>query len=193
MNNFPRAPLIYRHLINGRIINREVIQNDSYSTNPLFTEIMDNLEAYKQQYEMNGYKMVHTGDYVYLSENKASEDLKTDVGMHVQVLLLLIGKYLNRRNLSLTKITEISAGLTLKEISDVGKMDETKELFEKLKLKVSFAKAFDNILVKRGIFQVKTSTQCFVLSKIGVRFFDELSPLYASNTTTNQTNGNLEI
>lgn len=181
MADIALAPKIYNHLMNGRIINREVIDNDNYVMNPMFVQIMDNLAEYEKQYEMCGFNMIKTGDYVYLCEKKASEDLKTDVGMHVQILLLLIGKYLNRKNLSLSKITTLSAGISLAEVEDVGKMEEAIELLDKARVKMNFADAFTKILVRRSIFLEKTTSKSYVLSSIGVKFFEELAPLYARN------------
>lgn len=181
MVNLDLASKIYNQLMNGRIINREFIDNDNFHLNPLFSEVMDNLAEYEKQYEMCGFKMVKTGEYIYLCENKATEDLKTDVGMHVQILLLLIGKYLNRKNLSLSKITTLSAGISLSEVEEVGKMEEAVELLEKARMTMNFEDAFQKILVRRNIFLVKTTSKRYVLSSIGVNFFEELTPLYSKD------------
>lgn len=171
MANIALASKIYNQLMNGCVINREIIDNDTYIINPMFFEIMDNLVEYEKLYEMCGFNMVKTGDYVYLCEKKATEDLKTDVGMHIQILLLLIGKYLNRRNLSLSKITTLSAGISLTEVEEVEKMEETIELFDKARITMNFKIAFLKILVKRNIFIEKTTSKTYVLSAIGVKFF----------------------
>jgi len=92
MLNMQLSVKIYDVLMNGRILNRQIIENDTWIANPLFIEIMDNLDDYRKQYEMSGYNFIASGDYVYIAEN-SSDDLKTDISMRAQVLLMLIGKF----------------------------------------------------------------------------------------------------
>lgn len=101
MVNLQTSEQIFSTLMNGRIINREKIDNDVLVPEPLFMEIMDNLQAYQKQYEMSGYTFIHSGEYVYIIEDEKG---KTDIAMKAQILLLLIGKYLNNNNFSLQKI-----------------------------------------------------------------------------------------
>ena len=70
MVSLQKSEQIFNTLMNGRIINREIIDNDVLVANPLFNEIMDNLEVYKKQYEMSGFKFLHSGDYVYITEDE---------------------------------------------------------------------------------------------------------------------------
>ena len=161
MVSLQKSEQIFNTLMNGRIINREIIDNDVLVANPLFNEIMDNLEVYKKQYEMSGFKFLHSGDYVYITEDEKN---KTDIAMKAQILLLLIGKYLNNNNYSLQKIKHLNVGLTRSDILGVQAMPETIE--------------FKNILVERHILLEKTSSESFILSAIGEKFFDELHPLY---------------
>ncbi|MDN3442673.1 hypothetical protein QL898_13680 [Psychrobacter sp. APC 3279] len=44
---------IYDHLMNGRIINkRRLGSHGDFESNPMFEEIIKNLELYKNQYDM---------------------------------------------------------------------------------------------------------------------------------------------
>ena len=175
MVSLQKSEQIFNTLMNGRIINREIIDNDVLVANPLFNEIMDNLEVYKKQYEMIGFKFLHSGDYVYITEDEKN---KTDIAMKAQILLLLIGKYLNNNNYSLQKIKHLNVGLTRSDILGVQAMPETIELLNRAGMGDDVFVQIKNILVERHILLEKTSSESFILSAIGEKFFDELHPLY---------------
>lgn len=179
MANLKSSVQIFNQLMNGKVINRDKIDNDAYKANPLFTEIMDNLKEYEHQYEMCGFNFINTEKYVYITDQQQSEDLKTDIGMKAQILLLMIGKYLNSKNLSISRITTLSAGITHVELEDIQSMEETVELLERAGLKENFKDNVKNILVDRNILLEKTTSQSYVLSAIGEAFFEELKPLYS--------------
>lgn len=178
MANTRLSASIFSELMNGRVINKEVIDNDSFKLNPLFTEVMDNLVEYQKHYEMCGYHFVDTADYIYIMDRNQKDELKTDIAMKAQVLLLLIGKYLNNNNYSTHKISSLSAGLTMADISAIQSMPDTEELLERTDMKSELFANIKNILVDRYILLEKTSTQSYVLSAIGRQFFEELKPLY---------------
>jgi site-specific DNA-adenine methylase len=175
MVSLQKSEQIFNTLMNGRIINREIIDNDVLVANPLFNEIMDNLEVYKKQYEMSGFNFLHSGDYVYITEDEKN---KTDIAMKAQILLLLIGKYLNNNNYSLQKIKHLNVGLTRSDILGVQAMPETIELLNRAGMGDDVFVQIKNILVERHILLEKTSSESFILSAIGEKFFDELQPLY---------------
>lgn len=175
MLNLQRSEQIFNTLMNGRVINREIIDNDVLVPNPLFNEIMDHLEDYQKQYEMSGFQFVHSGDYVYITEDEKS---KTEIAMKAQILLLLIGKYLNNNNFSLQKIKHLNVGLTRSDITGIQNMPETIELLNRAGMGDDVFSQIKNILVERHILLEKTTSDAFILSAIGEKFFDELQPLY---------------
>jgi hypothetical protein len=183
MLNMQLSVKIYDVLMNGRILNRQIIENDTWIANPLFIEIMDNLDDYRKQYEMSGYNFIASGDYVYIAEN-SSDDLKTDISMRAQVLLMLIGKFLNNNNFSLQKLNNLNAGLTFADIENIQKMEETSELLIRMGLKENdLLSSIKNILVERHILLEKINTQAYILSAIGQKFFDDLKNLYSIDTS----------
>ncbi|WP_168407136.1 condensin complex protein MksE [Acinetobacter indicus] len=175
MVNLQNSEKIFNTLMNGRIINREMIQNDTLVSDPLFNEIMENLADYKKQYEMCGFKFIHSGDYVYITEDEKG---KTDIAMKAQILLLLIGKYLNNNNFSLQKIKHLNVGLTPSDILGIQNMQETAELLNRAGMGEDVYVQIKNILVERNILLEKTSSETYILSAIGERFFNELLPIY---------------
>lgn len=186
MANLSYSIKIYNQLMNGKVINREIIDNDSYQTNFLFTELMDNLEEYKKQYVMCGFDFIANGDYVYIAENQQYEDLKTDMGMKVQILLLIIGKFLNSKQIGLSRIMTLSAGLTLADLEEIQELPDTIELLDKAGFKGSFKDNVKSTLVDRHILLEKTSSKSYVLSAIGRVFFEELKSLYALPAPTEE-------
>ncbi|QIO05868.1 condensin complex protein MksE [Acinetobacter shaoyimingii] len=183
MVNLQTSEQIFNTLMNGRIINREKIDNDVLVPEPLFTEIMDNLEAYQKQYEMSGFKFIHSGDYVYITEDEKN---KTDIAMKAQILLLLISKYLNNNNFSLQKIKHLNVGLSRSDILGIRNMQETAELLTRAGMGDDVYVQIKNILVERNILLEKTSSESYILSAIGEKFFDELQPLYLDTTETSE-------
>ena len=174
---------IYDVLMNGRIINRQILENDHWVNNPLFSEIMDNLDAYRQQYQMSGFCLYSSGDYVYIAEN-ASDDLKTDVSMRAQVLLMLIGKYLNNQNLSLKKLSNLNTGLSLADIAGIQAMPESAELLMRAGMREDdLLSSIKSILVERNILLEKSSSQSYILSAIGEKFYEDLKPLYSQDAS----------
>lgn len=50
---------IYDHLMNGRIINkRHLGSHGDFEANPMFEEVIKNLEVYRNQYEMCGFSLI---------------------------------------------------------------------------------------------------------------------------------------
>lgn len=172
------AAKIYSHLINGKVLVREIIQNDNLINNYLFSEVMDNLKAYEDQYAMCGFNFINTGDYVYISDKQPPNDRKTDVGRKAQILLLMVGKYLNSRNLSLTKFSTLSAGITQEELEEIQSIGDNADILVRAGMGNGFLSSFKSNLVERNIVLEKTSSKTYVLSAIGKQFFEELKDLY---------------
>ncbi len=170
--------------MNGKIINERNLENNAeqFESNPLYTEIIDNLSEYKQQYEMCGYKLIVNAEKGYLhirDQGRASESLKTDVTLRASVFLLMIGKYLNEYNYHIGKLTDASGGLTDSDFDKIMKMSDTQELLEKLSVNSDFRQAIQPVLVERNILLKKGDTPVkYILSDAGKAFFDEVTADY---------------
>ncbi|MBT4836710.1 MAG: hypothetical protein HON94_05130 [Methylococcales bacterium] len=171
---------IFSQLMNGKIINKTILNNSSqFVENPLFNEVMDNLKDYRSQYAMNGVELVEEAEYLFIRDrNSSSEELKTDVMMKACLLLLLLGKYLTENNYRLSKLTDSSGGITIADIEAINEMPDTQEILEKGKMKNDLASAIKSILVERHIMLEKPSSQSYILSDSGRTFFDEIVKSY---------------
>jgi len=170
---------IYNHLINGKIINRERIENDTFVPNELYSEIMQHEEAYREQYDMCGYNMHIANGYIYLLEKTEKKDLKTDVIMRCYVLLLIIAKHMNDINKSHNQLMSLNGGISKAEIDLLNENSDVKELLKKCDFN-SKDDLFTNIksqLIDRHILLEKTGSHRYVLSQAGKFFFDEISKI----------------
>lgn len=180
MYNAVLSKKIFDQLMNGRIVNKTIIGNsDAFVENPLFTEIIDNLADYRQQYKMAGYDFVENAQYFYIRDRASDKnELKTDITMKACVLLLLMGKYLTENNYRISKLTDPNGGLLEADFEAIQDMPDTAEILEKSGMKRSFSQSVDITLVERNIMLQKTSSNAFILSDSGRAFFDEIIDSY---------------
>lgn len=171
---------IYQMLMAGKMINSRILNNSGqWVSNPLFEEIMNNLQAYTTQYEMSGQELVNNKSFVFLRKSGMPiEDLKTDVTMKAALLLLMLGKYINEQNYRFSKLTEPSGGITQADIRALQELDDVQELIEKAKLKSDLFAEFKNILINRNILLELPGSERFILSDSGRAFFDDVVRIY---------------
>jgi hypothetical protein len=167
---------IFKTLTNGKLINRYVLQNNGSETeNPLYSELLSNIETYRQQYQMCGYELVEREDFVFLRDGDVSYDeLPADNAMRISILLLIIGKFINDRGYVLGKLVDANGGLSEDDLAAIDELETTAELLEKGNFKSNFATAFTNYLVNRNIVLRKPSDGRYLLSAGGRAFFEEL-------------------
>lgn len=172
-----KSKQIFDTLMNGRIINKHILNNSSEKVdNSLFSEIMDNLDAYQNWYEACGYELITKPTFAYL--NDAVQDPKTELTMKAYCLLLIIGKYLTMNNYTLSKITDSKSGLTLEDFQKMADIPNVSDILEKAKIAYKkdedMFSAVKSILVDRQIMLEKASSKKFVLSDSGKAFYEEL-------------------
>ncbi|WP_026970843.1 condensin complex protein MksE [Aliagarivorans marinus] len=174
------SALIFNELMNGKVINRTMLNNSGeFSENPLFTEVMENLKDYRTQYEMNGCEFVDESEFIFIRDRTSNrDDLKTEITMKACLLLLILGKYINENNYRLSKLTEPSGGITRADIEEMQEEEDTVELIEKAKLKNDLHSEIKNVLVNRNIMLEKPSEESYILSDAGRAFFNEVIANY---------------
>lgn len=167
---------IYQQLMNGKVINKYILANDAtMQENDLFTEILREEDAYKQQYLMSGYLLDIREDFVLIRElERQNDSLKTDATLKIYILLLLIAKYINDNNYRLDKLTSPDKGLHVADIESISVMTYTKEILEKADLKKDLLSHIKSSLVDRGILLEKASSTSYILSNAGLAFFREV-------------------
>lgn len=173
---------IFRQLMNGRIINKSVLSNSGeFIENKLFTEIMQNIDDYRNQYRMSGYDFVENPEFIYIREQATrKEELKTDITIKACVLLLLLGKYLTEHNFRISKLTDPTGGVTESDFEIIQQMPDTEEILEKAGMKRDIQSSIKSVLVDRHILLQKPSSCSYILSEAGKAFFDEIVESYQS-------------
>lgn len=193
MINRAKSREIYQYLRNGKILNQEMISNSGeLVNNPIFSEIMGNLEDYRKLYLDIGYRLVDTPSYLYLIDDR-HQDPKTDVVMRIYLLLVIIGKYLVIQGYSLNKIYHETAGLTVDDFHNMANVPHIIEILEKSKMGQhpnEISGLIKSNLIDRGILWEKPSTNTYILTNAGRAFFDELqnnSDLYLNTSEADGT------
>lgn len=181
-----KSKQIFDTLMNGRIINKHLLNNSSETIdNPLFSEIMDNLDAYQNWYDACGYELITKPTFVYL--NDAVQDPKTELTMKAYCLLLIIGKYLTMNNFTLSKITDPKSGLTIEDFQKMADIPNVADILGKTKIAYKkdedMFSAVKSILVDRHIMLEKASSKKFVLSDAGKAFYEELMAKFDDGDT----------
>lgn len=181
MHNVELSVEIYQFLSSGKVINSRILNNSGeFIPNLLFEEVMNNLDAYRTQYEMSGQELVVRKSFIFLRKGGDSiEDLKTDITMKAALLLLMLGKYINERNYRFSKLTEQSGGITRDDIQNIQEMEDVQELIEKAKLKDDLFTEYKNVLINRFLLLEMPGSERFILSDAGKAFFDEVVQSFA--------------
>lgn len=171
---------IFNQLMNGKVINKnELNNNGEFKENPLFAEIVGNLNDYENQYTMSGYEFVQHPSFIYIRERTSQrEELKIDITMKVCVLLLLIGKYITEQNYRSTKLTDKTGGLSVVDFEGIEDMPDTQEILQKSGMKSGLQAAIKSTLIDRNILLQKPSSQTYILSDAGKAFFEEIIESY---------------
>jgi hypothetical protein len=171
---------IFDEFMNGKVINKHRLNNAGQDEqNPYFTELMENLDDYKMQYDMSGLELVVKPSYALVREVKdKSIDLKTDISMKCAILLMILGKFVINANYRMSKLTEASGGITVDELALLENDDDVIELLEKGRMKGTLSSEVKNTLVGRKLLLEIPGAQKYILSDAGRAFFDEVVQNY---------------
>ena len=169
--NFSLSSKLYKQLINGRVINRyRYGLSGEQEENPLFTELFTHFNEYKLQYLMSGMELVAKPDFYYVRD-KDGEMPYTDAVKRVQVLLLIISRYITQRG-TFEKLTNPHAGISEEDIELIAANEDFQEILNAVDMP-DFAQAMQTNLLERGIMESPRQGR-YVLSAAGRHFFEEL-------------------
>lgn len=180
---------IFDEFMNGKVINKHRLNNAGQEEqDPYFTELMENLDDYKMQYDMSGLELVIKPSYALVREVKdKSIDLKTDISMKCAILLMILGKFVINGNYRMSKLTGASGGITADELAILENDDDVIELLEKGRMKGSLSSEVKNTLVGRKLLLEIPGAQKYILSNAGRAFFDEVVQNYVDGETSSGT------
>lgn len=164
---------IFSKLMNGKVINKwELNEAGERSSNALFSEIMQNISCYENQYSMSGHELVSGKDY-FFARSSEDEIMKLDITKKAVVLLLILGHY-NSKKFSHDKLSNERGGISEEEIKEIEEDEIVEELLEKGEMsKNGLLHGIKTILVDRSIMWRKPNGK-FILSDAGNAFYDDL-------------------
>ena len=165
---------IYRELINGNIINKQVLEGSLLVPNPLFDELSSehNRTQYEHLYECIGYELKQLGDSFFLNE-KNKDDVLSEVAMKLQTLLVILCRGVSDRHLYTGILTDVRGGLSKEQINEMGDEEENQQILSAVGLKKKLIAEVDNIMVTRHL-AFWNGQNHLVLSNGGKAFLDHL-------------------
>ncbi len=146
------SQLIYKELINGSVINKEVRSGDHLVPHPLFNELAaeGNRERYCQLYRNIGYDLKQLGDCFFINE-MGKDEVLSDVAMRIQVLLVVICRGITQIPLLTSVITDFHGGLSKAHIESIGEEDEYLQILKAVGFKGGLSKEVENVLINRKL------------------------------------------
>ncbi|WP_339782349.1 hypothetical protein [uncultured Marinobacter sp.] len=172
-----QSAAIFREFQNGRIIVREVYDNNRSElvANPLYNLIFSHLSHFRTLYEHLGSELVFndSGAFFYLKENSDDESEEHDENaFRVQVVLLLIGRYFARSGRDLDYLGRPDAGLKEEDVASMDRDDEYRDILRAARFEKGLLEALE-YLDKRNL-AFRCGTQRYFLSTAGMHFLHEL-------------------
>ncbi|CAM3637983.1 condensin complex protein MksE [Parendozoicomonas haliclonae] len=165
---------IYRQLINGNVINKQMLDGSLLVPNPLFDELAsdENREHYDHLYSYIGYELKQLGDSFFLNEI-GKDDVLSEVAMKVQTLLVVLTRGVADRHLYTGILTDLRGGLTRQQIDEMGDQEENQQILAAVGFKGRLIVEVQNVLVTRQL-AFWNGQDHLVLSDGGKGFLDHL-------------------
>ncbi|MFT6904196.1 MAG: hypothetical protein ACJAS1_000846 [Oleiphilaceae bacterium] len=163
---------IYSDLINGKLINKFVYQDGLLEANPLYDEIINDLDKYTGHYEMIGFELIACGEYFYIKTADSSK-YKDTPALKIQALLLIISQFCKTTGIKIEAIKSHQAGLNREKIKSIAEIVEVQDILKACDMKKDLALEVDNNLVTRG-FAFWNQNGGLVLTNGGVIIFDKM-------------------
>lgn len=168
------SQIIYRELINGSVINKDIRRGEHLVPNPLFDEIANesNRESYEKLYQNIGYELKQLGDCFFINEF-GKEEVLSDAAMKIQSLLVITTRGITQIPLLTSVITDFSAGLSKDHIEKMNENEEFTQLLRAVGLKNPLLKEIENVLITRKIAYWNHIDR-LVLSNGGIALLDHM-------------------
>lgn len=172
---------IYREFLAGRVIVREVWNNhrSELEANPLYNVLYNHLYHFRTLYEHLGSELVfnETGSFFFLKESSDDESEEHDENaFRVQVVLLLIGRYVARSGRDLDYLARPDAGLNEKDTTAMAADEEYQDILRAARFEKGLPEALDYLDKRNLLF--RSGAERFFLSSAGMYFLQELVRAY---------------
>lgn len=170
--NPKHSKAIYKVLNNGSVVNKYHVESGQKLPNPLYTDIVENEQMYKDLYRYIGLELHHI-DGAYMVRDLDSTEHTPKPAMRIMVVIDLLAKALQEMSLHPEIITEPAAGLDLDKLSAFDSNSDFNDILKVCDIKGSLTQEIKNNLVGRAIATINDSGR-FVLNESGKVFYEAL-------------------
>jgi len=168
-----KSQRIYADLINGRIINKFLLEQDQPVPNPDYTELFSNLEHYVELYRNIGFELVFRDSFFFIRDLDLGDTYK-EMAIKIQVTLLILARKITEAGYGYELLESENAGVSVQQMDDFSSQQEVQKLITAAKLgKKTLHEVVRDVLVEKRIMN-KNSHNRYVLSDAGKYFFAEL-------------------
>lgn len=172
-----QSAAIYREFQAGRVIVRDVWDSNrsELRVNPLYNVLYNHLSHFRTFYEHLGSELVfnETGAFFFLKESSDDENEEHDENaFRVQVILLLIGRYLARSGRDLEYLGRPDAGLNEQDLAALAGDEEYQEILRAARFDKGWTDGLDYLDKRNLLFRAGAGR--YFLSSAGFYFLQEL-------------------
>lgn len=168
-----KSQQIYNDLINGRIINKYVLEQEQLVPNPVYTELFTNLEHYVELYRNIGFELVFRDSFFFIRDLDLGDTYK-DVAIKIQVVLLILSRKITEIGFGYELLESENAGVSQEQMDEFNQQEEVQQLIAAAKLgKKTLFEVVRDVLVEKRIMY-KNIHERYVLSDAGKYFFMQL-------------------
>lgn len=164
---------IFRAGMRGVLINRHVTTSTGREPNPLYNELFENEEAYRELYAALPYEIVSlSGAAYYIRESEQQESYMV-VARSIQVLMDIIARGMQEESLYPDLLLDPASGLPREYLERFSDREDFREILNACGMQKPLLQEVDNILIGRDIAYYNPQGK-LVLTDGGTVFFNEL-------------------
>ena len=170
-----KSQRIYADLINGRIINKFSLEQETNQLIPNadYSELFTNLESYTELYRHIGFELVFRESFFFIRDLHLGDTYK-EMAIKIQVTLLILARKITEAGFGYELLENENAGISIPQLEEISDDEEVKQLILAAKLgKKTLYEVVKDVLLERRIME-KNSQQRYILSDAGKYFFQKL-------------------
>ncbi len=164
---------IFKAGMRGALINKHVTTSTGLEPNPLFNELFENEEAYRDLYAALPFEIVNLSGAAYFIRETKQQEPYMVVARSIQVLMDIIARGMQEENLYPDILLDPTSGLPREYLERFSDREDFREILAACGMQRPLLQEVENILVGRDIAFYNDQGK-FVLTDGGVVFFNEL-------------------
>lgn len=164
---------IYRDFIAGKVINSHEILEGELQPSIKFRELIDKLDTYRQLYSLLGFEIQAINNEAFFITRDDRLEEYNEVAANIQIILTLLARGVYVLGLAPGIILDPTAGLTAKQINEIGELEEQARIIKACGLRLPLTESVNGYLLNRGIC-FKTKNERYILSPAGQFMFNEI-------------------